>query len=82
MEVGEILLRAGLINEAQLEELRQRGGKTLQSAIELGYVHESDALRALGGEVGVDFVDGSLSAVFLKGVEFLPDLGVRQRKFL
>ncbi len=47
MEVGEILLRHGLINQGQLEQIRQKGGKALQAAIELGFVREEDALQSL-----------------------------------
>ncbi|MFV1964357.1 MAG: GspE/PulE family protein [Pirellulaceae bacterium] len=60
MEAGEILLRRGLLDRRQLEESRQRkhDGTTLMDAvIELGYVKEEDALRALAEEVGLEYVD-------------------------
>lgn len=60
MEAGEILLRKGLINEHQLALARQRQGDGMrldQVAVELGYVSEEAALRAIGEEVGLDYVD-------------------------
>lgn len=60
MEAGEILLRRGLLNEDQLEQTRvgsQEGTTLVDSAVDLGFVSEEDALRALGDEVGLDFVD-------------------------
>ncbi len=60
MEAGEILVRRGLLDPQQLEKSRlatNDGGTLVDSAVELGYVREEDALRALGDEVGLDFVD-------------------------
>ncbi len=72
MEVGEILLRHGLINQGQLEQIRQKGGKTLQAAIELGFVREEDALQSLAGEVGVEYVDLRTTEVDLSLLEHFP----------
>lgn len=60
MEAGEILFRKGLLTPQQIEAARnaQADGLRLdQVAVELGYVSEEAALRALGDEVGLDFVD-------------------------
>ncbi len=60
MEAGEILLRRGLINRQQLEESRRRsseGSTIVDAAVELGYVSEENALRALADEVGLEYVD-------------------------
>jgi general secretion pathway protein E/type IV pilus assembly protein PilB len=60
MEAGDILLSRGLINPQQLEESRaaQNDGQRLDRvAIDLGYVSEEAALRALGEEVGIEFID-------------------------
>ena len=60
MEAGEILIKRGLINEHQLDETRrvQEDGQTLVAkAVQLGFVAEEDALKALGDEVGLDYVD-------------------------
>ncbi len=72
MEVGEILLRHGLINQGQLEQIRQKGGKALQAAIELGFVREEDALQSLAGEVGVEYVDLRTTEVDLSLLEHFP----------
>ncbi len=72
MEVGEILLRDGLINQGQLEQIRQKGGKALQAAIELGFVREEDALQSLAGEVGVEYVDLRTTEVDLSLLEHFP----------
>ena len=60
MEAGEILLRRGLLNTQQLETARSSGGdgsRLVELAVEKGFVSEEDALRAIGDEVGLDFVD-------------------------
>ena len=60
MEAGEILLRRGLLDERQLKRSRaaqSEGSRLDQVAVQLGYATEQDVLRALGEEVGLDFVD-------------------------
>ena len=60
MEAGEILLKKGLLDERQLEVTRSSladGARLDQMAVELGFVTEEAALRALGEEVGLDFID-------------------------
>ena len=60
MESGEILLRKGLLNQQQLEQSRHaqtEGTRLDQAAVELGFISEEVALRALGEEVGLDYVD-------------------------
>ncbi len=60
MEAGDILLKRGLLNEQQLETSRraQRVGSRLdQAAVELGFLTEEAALKALGDEFGLAFVD-------------------------
>ena len=60
MEAGEILLRRGLLNREQLEESRRRcqdGSTVVDTAVELRFVAEEDALRAIAEEVGLDYVD-------------------------
>ena len=60
MQAGEILLRRGLLNEQQLEHSRDSNGDSsglLVRAVELGYVEEGEALRAVGEEMGLDYVD-------------------------
>jgi len=60
MEAGEILLRKGLLTAQQLQTARrnQGEGKRLdQAAVGLGLVSEEEALRALGEELGIPYVD-------------------------
>jgi len=60
MEAGEILLRKGLLDRRQLDLSRaaQLDGVRLdQAAVNLGFISEDVALRALGEEVGLEFVD-------------------------
>ncbi len=60
MEAGEILLRRGLLNQRQLDMSRsaQSDGTRLdQVAVDMGFLSEESALKALGSEVGIDFVD-------------------------
>jgi type II secretion system protein E len=60
MEAGEILLRKGLLDQRQLELSRQaqaEGTRLDQAAVGLGFLSEEAALRALGEEVGLDYVD-------------------------
>ena len=60
MEAGEMLRQRGLINETQLVQLRQANGdgaSLVEKAVAMGYVKEEAALRALGEEVGLEYVD-------------------------
>ncbi len=75
MEVGEILLRRGLLTQEQLETTRTRqseGARLDQVAVELGFVSEEDMLRTLGEEVGLDFVDLSETKVDLSQLKGFP----------
>lgn len=60
MEAGEILLKRGLLDERQLALARSRqidGTRIDQTAVEMGLVSEEAVLRAVGEEVGLDYVD-------------------------
>ena len=60
MDVGETLLRKGLLDERQLGLARAaqtEGVRLDEAAVQLGFLTEEAALRALGEEVGLDFVD-------------------------
>jgi len=59
MDIGEVLLRRGLISREQCEQARrQLNGKRLdQAVVELGFVTEEDALKAFADELGMQFVD-------------------------
>ncbi len=75
MEAGDILLRNGLLDEQQLAHSRQsqRDGERLdQAAVGLGFVSEEQALRALGSEVGLDFVDLATAKIDLSLLKQFP----------
>lgn len=60
MEAGEILLRRGLLDQRQLDQSRTAGGdgaRLVETAVQMGFVSEEQALKALGAEVGLDFID-------------------------
>ncbi|MCI0360430.1 MAG: Flp pilus assembly complex ATPase component TadA [Planctomycetaceae bacterium] len=63
MEAGEILIRSGLMDRRQLEQSRSQanghgdGTRLIEAAIGLGFVTEEAALRAVGQEVGIEFLD-------------------------
>ncbi len=60
MEAGEILTKRGLLDARQLEQTRraqEEGVSLVTKAVDLGFVREDEALRALGDEVGLDFID-------------------------
>ena len=60
MDVGEMLFRKGLLDSKQLEQARAaqtEGARLDQAAVQLGFLTEETALRALASEVGLEFVD-------------------------
>ncbi len=60
MEAGEILLKKGILDERQLDMARRAqtdGTRLDQAAVSLGFITEETALKALGEEVGVPYVD-------------------------
>lgn len=59
-EIGDILHRHGLLQSEQVDTLRQQqhvGIRFLEAAVEQGLIGEEPALRALGEELGMEFVD-------------------------
>jgi general secretion pathway protein E len=75
LEAGEILVRRGLLDSQQLTELRAQalGGRELiGAAIGQGMVEEEPALRALGEELGMEFVDLRNAEVDLQVVKNFP----------
>lgn len=75
VEAGEILVRHGLISAEQLEIVRREQklpGDAVDRAVELGFVDEEDALKALGVEVGLDFVDLTTADIDLSLLKTLP----------
>ncbi|ASV75771.1 General secretion pathway protein E [Thermogutta terrifontis] len=60
MEAGEILVRKGLLTPQQLQLARRNQGEGRrldQAAVGLGLLTEEEALRALGEELGIEYVD-------------------------
>lgn len=78
MEAGEILLARGLLDRKQLDETRTAanghgdGLRLIESAVQLGYVTEADALRAVGSEVGLEYVDLDMHPVDLSLLRTFP----------
>ncbi len=75
MEAGEILLKRGLINSRQLAETRSgnlEGLRLIEAAVEKGFVTEEQALKALGEEVGLDYVDLTATDVDLSLLKNFP----------
>jgi general secretion pathway protein E/type IV pilus assembly protein PilB len=60
MEAGDILVKKGLLDQRQLELSRSAQSESTrldQAAVQLGFLTEEEALRALGEEVGLEYVD-------------------------
>ena len=75
MEAGEILLRKGLLDQRQLDISRNAQNENTrldQAAVNLGFLSEEEALRALGEEVGLDFVDLAEADVDLSVLKNFP----------
>ena len=75
LEAGVILIRRGLIDQQQLDSLRQGGSSAsslVDAAIQQGMVGEESALRALGEELGMDFVDLRNAEVDIELVKSFP----------
>jgi general secretion pathway protein E/type IV pilus assembly protein PilB len=74
MEAGEILLRRGLLDERQLEIARRSNedASLMDTAVEMGFVSEEEALRALGEEVGLDYIDLAETDVDLSLLKSFP----------
>ncbi len=73
-DAGEILFRRGLLDREQLEKLRTQSSGTglVGAAIGQGMVEEEPALRALGEELGMDFVDLRNVEVDLELIKIFP----------
>ena len=60
MDVGELLVEEGLLDQRQLNVARdsqRNGNNVLDTAIELGFVREDQALQVVGERVGIDYID-------------------------
>lgn len=75
MDAGQILLKHGLLSDSDLSravDARTNGARVDQLAVEMGFVAEADALRAIGVETGVDFIDLEAAAVDLTLLAIFP----------
>jgi general secretion pathway protein E/type IV pilus assembly protein PilB len=75
MEAGDILVKRGLLTPQQLAATRERqadGTRADQVAVELGFVSEEAALKALGEEVGLEFIDLASTNVDLSLLRSFP----------
>lgn len=75
MEAGEILLRRGLLSAEQLDTARvggMDGVRLLEAVVGRGFVTEEAALRAVGEEVGLDFIDLATAEVDLGLLKIFP----------
>lgn len=85
MEAGQLLLKSGLLNNAQLMSIRDNnnnGQNVIERAVEMGFVREDEALRTIGKEIGLEFVDLAQEVVDLELLEQFPQkLIYRQNLF-
>jgi type II secretion system protein E len=85
MDAAAVLVRRGLLTDRQLAEVKaaQNNGTRLeQLAVQMGYCTEDAVLRALGAEVGLDYVDLAETDVDLTLLrDFPPKLLHRQAIF-
>jgi general secretion pathway protein E len=75
LEAGEILRQNGLLDDEQLQSLRDnalRGAELIHSAIGQGMVEEEPALKALGQALGMEYVDLRNADVDLQVVKEFP----------
>jgi general secretion pathway protein E/type IV pilus assembly protein PilB len=75
MEIGEILLRKGLLNDRQLADLRQAqtdGLRLDQLAVQKGLVSEEAVLRALAEEMGLQYIDLTETEIDLELLKRFP----------
>ncbi len=75
MEVGEILVKKGLLSQRQLAELRQAqtdGLRLDQVAVQKGLVSEEAVLRALAEEMGLQYIELSETEIDLELLKRFP----------
>ncbi|MFN0020527.1 MAG: GspE/PulE family protein [Pirellulaceae bacterium] len=78
MEAGEILIKSGLLDRQQLDRSRTQanghcdGLRLIESAVNLGYVSEEQALKAVGNAVGLEYIDLAEANVDLTLLKIFP----------
>lgn len=77
MRLGELLIEAGIINEAQLQEALERGrviGQRLgQTLVSLNMASQADIFRALSAQLDLPVVNLSDMLILPSAVEALPE---------
>ncbi len=85
MDAADILVRRGLLTDRQLAEVRasqHNGFRLEQVAVQMGYCTEEAVLKALGTEVGLDYIDLAEAQVDLSLLkDFPPKMLHRQSLF-
>jgi type II secretion system protein E len=85
MDAADILVRRGVLTDRQLADVRagqSNGARLEQMAVQMGYCTEEAVLKALGAEVGLDYVDLADTKVDLSLLkDFPPKLLHRQALF-
>src|SRR5678816_1102999 len=78
MEAGEILIQSGLLSRQQLDKSRTQanghcdGLRLIESAVNLGFVSEEQALKAVGKAVGLEYIDLTEAKVDLSLLKIFP----------
>ncbi|MGY8766891.1 MAG: GspE/PulE family protein [Pirellulales bacterium] len=75
IEAGEILKNSGLLTAEQLEILRKEKtapSDVVSKAVELGFVKEDQALKSLGDEVGLEYIDLTKAEIDLSLLQIVP----------
>jgi len=75
MDAGEILLERGLLDQRQLELARRSqtaGMRVDEAAVQLGFLTEEQALRALGERLGLPYVDLAEAEIDLSLLRVFP----------
>ena len=75
METGDILIRNGLLKESELDNLKSQLKGDLrvdQLAVQKGILTEEQVLKALGDELGIDFIDLAVESVDLSLLKMFP----------
>ncbi len=81
MDLARFFLDAGLLDQQQVELARQieaEGRRLDEVAVELGFITEEQALRAIGDALGLPFVDLAESEVDLALLEDFPPSAIHR----
>ena len=76
MQIGELLLENGLLIETQLElstAQASNGSGVLSNALKMGFLEEEAALKAIGSDIGIDFIDLREAEVDLSLLDSFPN---------